>query len=50
MQVLSGGDSMDRNEPSTSGVTYHRNEPSKICVLNHLPTLKIKNVFNANSC
>ncbi|XP_025412111.1 pecanex-like protein 1 isoform X3 [Sipha flava] len=27
MQVLSGGDSMDRNEPSTSGVTYHRNEP-----------------------
>lgn len=37
MQVLSRGDSMDRNEPSTSGVIYHRNEPSKMCTLNNLP-------------
>lgn len=30
MQVLGGGECIDRNEPSTSGVVYHQNEPSKI--------------------
>lgn len=36
MQVLGRGVSTDGNEPSTSGVAYHRNDPSKMCNLNNL--------------
>jgi len=36
MQVLGGGDCSERNEPSTSGVAYHRNDTSKICNLNNI--------------
>lgn len=33
MQVLGGGECTDMNEPSTSGVEYHQNEPSKNYIL-----------------
>lgn len=45
MQVLGGGECTERNEPSTSGVTYHRNEPSKMCTHFKLFHLKIKHMF-----
>jgi len=32
MQILGGGECNDRNEPSTSGITYQRNESSKMYI------------------
>jgi len=35
MQVLGQRDFTDRNEPSTSGMVYHQNEPSNKCASNN---------------
>jgi len=43
MQILGGGECNDRNEPSTSGVTYLRNESSKMYI-------SIINFDKFNSC
>lgn len=48
MQVLGGGDVADRNEPSTSGLPYHQNEPpSKIYILNKSFVLDFKLCFKS---